>query len=251
VTASFAILTAVVPATTTLVDQGARVQAIVARYPQQVKVLQTVDPATLAALKTNPANFAAQVKALSELTAMPLTTVGRVVVLGSRYSAQLATVSAIDSATLTTLALNPTNSSAIKRAVAEIASKFGIPPGAALARLAAVAKVPVATLQFLRTNGPPVRAAAARLRSVSSVPPADVAYLSANGAKVAKAKKDNPGQWQTWWWVCFIAQIVFIPFVFLLTGRWSPRKAREDERQHERAVERELARLHAAEPSAV
>ena len=44
---SFAILPVVVPATSTLVDQGPRVQQIVATYPAQVKVLQTVDPATL------------------------------------------------------------------------------------------------------------------------------------------------------------------------------------------------------------
>jgi ACS family D-galactonate transporter-like MFS transporter len=36
---------------------------------------------------------------------------------------------------------------------------------------------------------------------------------------------------------------VFIPFVFLLTGGWSPRKAREAAREHERLVERELSRL--------
>jgi MFS transporter, ACS family, D-galactonate transporter len=39
VTVSFAILPAVVPATSTLVDQGPRVAQIVARYPAQVKVL--------------------------------------------------------------------------------------------------------------------------------------------------------------------------------------------------------------------
>jgi integral membrane sensor domain MASE1 len=62
---------------------------------------------------------------------------------------------------------------------------------------------------------------------------------------VAKAQKDNPGQWQTWWWICFIGQLVFIPFVFLMTGHWSPRKAREEETAHEQMVERELAKLHA------
>ena len=36
----------VVPATTALVDHGSRVQAIVSRYPEQVKTLQHVDPVT-------------------------------------------------------------------------------------------------------------------------------------------------------------------------------------------------------------
>ncbi len=88
------------------------------------------------------------------------------------------------------------------------------------------------------------------LRSLSAVPPADLAYLQANGAKLATAQKDSPGQWQTWWWVCFAAQFLLIPAAFLLTGRWSPCKARADELEHERMVERELERLRSAERAA-
>ncbi len=36
---------------------------------------------------------------------------------------------------------------------------------------------------------------------------------------------------------------VFLPFIFIMTGRWSPRKAKKDELEHERYVEREMARL--------
>ncbi len=71
----------------------------------------------------------------------------------------------------------------------------------------------------------------------AGIPPATL-------AKLQKASKDTPHQWQHWWWVCFIAQIVFIPFIFLLSGRWSPKRAREDEAEHEAMVERELAALH-------
>jgi len=63
-------------------------------------------------------------------------------------------------------------------------------------------------------------------------------------AKLQKASTDTPHQWQHWWWVCFIAQIVFLPFIFLLSGRWSPKKAKQDEEEHEALVERELAQLH-------
>ena len=58
-----------------------------------------------------------------------------------------------------------------------------------------------------------------------------------------KAQKDNPKQWQNWWWVCFAAQVLFIPFIFVLSGRWSPRKARQDELEHERLVAQELQAL--------
>jgi MFS transporter, ACS family, D-galactonate transporter len=196
VTATYALLTAIVPATTTLVDQGPRVQQIVATYPQQVKVLQTVDPGTLAALKTNPNNRLAQARAVSELSGVPPIAVGKVVALS--------------------------------------------------ARLQAGGRLAPADVAFLKANGPKVQRAGAQLTSVSKVPPADLAYLQANGAKVAKAKTDNPGQWQTWWWICFGAQLLFLPFVFLLAGYWNPRKARAAEREHDRMVERELARLHAS-----
>jgi MFS family permease len=162
---SFLLLTVVVPATSTLVDSGPRVSAIVAAYPQQVQVLQTVDPATLATLKADPASRPAAAKAVSEISAR--------------------------------LAISPAQ-------------------------------------------------AAARLKSVSAVPPADLAYLSANAAKVAQAAKDNPGQWQRWWWICFLSQLVFIPFVFVMAGHWNPRKARAEEQEHERMVQRELALLEGA-----
>jgi ACS family D-galactonate transporter-like MFS transporter len=112
-----------------------------------------------------------------------------------------------------------------------------------------VGKVPPADLGFLRANGTKVQQAGQALRSISTIPPADRAFVSANGVKVAKAQKDNPGQWKTWWWICFIGQIVFIPFVFLLTGHWAPRKAREQEQEHERMVQRELARLLDSRPA--
>jgi hypothetical protein len=145
----------------------------------------------------------------------------------------------------TTLAAQPTNAAAQAKAVREIATRFGVPPAQAIARLQAVGRVPRADVAFLLANGPRVQHVAAQLQSVSKVPPSDLAYLQANGTKVAQAQKDNPHQWQTWWWICFAAQILFIPFVFLLTGYWHPRKAREAEREHERMVERELARLRA------
>ena len=59
----------------------------------------------------------------------------------------------------------------------------------------------------------------------------------------AAAAAAAPRQWQTWWWVCLAGQLVFLPFIFVMTGRWSPRRAREDAEAHRLAVERELARL--------
>jgi ACS family D-galactonate transporter-like MFS transporter len=234
-----------VPATSVLVDKGPRVQQIVAAHPEQVKVLQTVDAGTLAALARNPADTAAQARAISRLTGQSPAQVARVSALGARYKQELATAAAIDPATLLALSRNSTDRRAAGRAVAEVAGKSEIPPRQAAARLQALGAVAPADIAFLQANGSKVEQAAARLQSVSQIPPADLAFLQANAAKVEQAQKDNPGQWQTWWWICFLGQLAFIPFVFLMAGRWSPRKARRDELEHERQVQRDLARLMA------
>jgi MFS transporter, ACS family, D-galactonate transporter len=245
VTVSFALLPVVVPATSTLVDQGPGVAKIVATYPAQVSVLQTVDPATLATLNKNPTDLAAQARAVSELSGVPVASVAKTATLSATYKQELATAAVLSPATRLALATTPTDPNAQRLAVGQIAIKLGIPPAAAIARLQALGKVPLADLAFLGVTGPKVAQGAARLKSVSTVPPADLAYLNANASKVAKAKQDNPGQWQTWWWICFIGQLVFIPLGLLLTGHWSPRKAREDEEAHERMVKLELETLQA------
>jgi MFS family permease len=73
-----------------------------------------------------------------------------------------------------------------------------------------------------------------------------LAVLNAYGAKVQKAASDGPGQWRDWWWICVGGQVLFLPFVFLMAGRWSPKRAREDAELHQAAVERELATLSAS-----
>ena len=67
--------------------------------------------------------------------------------------------------------------------------------------------------------------------------------LKEHGAEVQKAAKDGPKQWQTWWYVALGGQVVFIPFIFIMSGRWSPRKAREDAEAHQRAIDKEMAAL--------
>jgi ACS family D-galactonate transporter-like MFS transporter len=77
------------------------------------------------------------------------------------------------------------------------------------------------------------------------VPKADRAYLTAHGTLVVSAAAAAPGQWKDWWWVCVGGEVVFIPLILLMAGRWSPRRAREDAAEHERLVQEELARLQA------
>ncbi len=82
-----------------------------------------------------------------------------------------------------------------------------------------------------------------RLLSITTIPKADRAYLQAHGTEVLSARQTAPGQWRTWWIVCVVGEILFLPTVFLLAGRWRPSRAREDAERHRAAVDRELAAL--------
>ena len=239
VTAALAIFTLLLPATSTLVDKGTTVQGIVAAHPKEVAVLSSLDPATSAALGKNPGDPVALPKALSEVAAEQgagPAKAAEVQAAAARRPKEIATAGAIDAGTLATLTKG--DFSVVPKAVSEIASKFNIPPAEATSRLTALAAPATkADLTLISPYG------AALTNASTAIPANDLKYLAANGTQVKKAAQDNPKQWQRWWWICFAAQLVFLPFVFLMTGRWSPRKAREDELEHERLIEREMAAL--------
>jgi MFS transporter, ACS family, D-galactonate transporter len=86
----------------------------------------------------------------------------------------------------------------------------------------------------------------AQLTALSKVPAGVFPYLQAHASAVQTAAKNAPGQWKTWWWVCVGGEVLFLPFIFLMTGRWSPRKAKQDADEHEAKVQAELAALQEA-----
>jgi len=87
---------------------------------------------------------------------------------------------------------------------------------------------------------------ASQLTALSKVPPSAISYLNAHGADVVKAQAQAPGQWKTWYWICFGGVIFFLFCVPLMSGRWRPRDARSDEAEHEAMVRDELAKLESA-----
>jgi hypothetical protein len=87
----------------------------------------------------------------------------------------------------------------------------------------------------------------AQLTALSKVPPAAIAYLQQHGTAVQTAAAAEPGQWKNWYWVCVAGEILFLPFIFIMTGRWSPRKAKQDADEHEAKVQAELAALQEAD----
>ncbi|NNN21469.1 MAG: MFS transporter, partial [Acidimicrobiales bacterium] len=161
VSISFLILPYVLTSVTPLVTYGPTVKSILALYPAQVATARAIDPATLAALKSNQKDF-----------------------------------------------------SAIEKAVKEIAAAQNISSNKALGNLIAL----------------------------RSVPKSDLSYLEAYGVQVETAQKSAPRQWQTWWWVCVAGEVIFVPSIFLLTGRWSPKKARLDAEDHQAKIDAELAK---------
>ncbi len=78
----------------------------------------------------------------------------------------------------------------------------------------------------------------------------ELAYLSQHQAQLTALENGvakSPAQWQHWFWVCLVGMVVFIPTIWLNRGRWSPGKAREDERKHEADVQAELKQLVGAD----
>ncbi|KAA9153509.1 MFS transporter [Amycolatopsis acidicola] len=135
--------------------------------------------------------------------------------LSAEYAPQLRTLAAVDPATQAALSANPADPVAGARAVGEIAAAEKITPAEATARL----------------------------RAVAAIPAEDLAYLSEHGQSVKDAAAATPGQWQNWWWVCVGGEVVFLPLILVMAGRWSPRRAKEDLERHEAQVQRELEAL--------
>ncbi|MCW2931465.1 MAG: major facilitator superfamily 1, partial [Actinomycetia bacterium] len=148
---------------------------------------------------------------LSSMT--PLITYGpQAQVYETQYPAGFAALQQLDPTTAATLAKDPTNAAAGLKAVGEVAAGLGVTETVAISDLTAAQKIPKADLAFIQEH-------------------------------VAGPSAAAPGQWRDWWWVCVGGVIVFLPFVLVMAGEWSPKKAREEAEAHERAVEAELAAL--------
>jgi ACS family D-galactonate transporter-like MFS transporter len=241
VTVAFIVFTLVVPATSTLVDTAPPILAMQTAHPQAFKILTGLDPTTAQALAAageapSPTVIA---KAVSEVALIDGASPSTAAAAGEGITAgEAAAAQAIDATTLAALKADPVDRAAATRAVVEIASKLGVAPAQA-----------VKLLQTLATPNVQARLALAQkyggeLTAASTAFTVDqLAYLRVHGPAVAAAAKDGPRQWQSWWWVCVAAQVLFVPFVFLMAGRWSPASAHRDSLAHEAAVTRELAAM--------
>jgi len=239
VTVSLAIFTLVVPATSILVDQATPITQMQAEHPKEFGIITQIDPALAAKVKSDPTDMASlstllgQVAKAEGASADEVSGVESVVKGG-----QLATVTVIAPATLAALQKNPLDQAAGAAAVGQIMQGLKVDQATAVQLLTSLASPDVqANLQNAAKYGGDLQKAGTTFSQK------DLDYLAKHGPEVAKAAEDNPHQWQTWWWICVAGQLVFIPFVFVLTGRWSPRRAKQDEAEHEARVQEELAAL--------
>jgi MFS family permease len=241
VTASLAIFTLVVPATSILVDQATPISEMKAAHPTEFAIITTVNPADVAAVQASPKNpppaaLAGVVSATAKAegaTAAEQKALSDVITNGELAAAA---VLQADPATAAALQANPLDRVAGVKAVTEVATALKVDAATATKLLQGL---PAA----LPTIGKVQKYVGDLTTAGTTFTPEQLSYLKAHGADVARAAEDNPHQWQTWWWVCVAGQLVFLPFVFVLTGRWSPRRAKQDEAEHEQRVQQELAAL--------
>jgi MFS family permease len=138
----------------------------------------------------------------------------------AQYPAGFAALQQLDPATTATLAKDPTNAAAGLKALGEVQAGLGVSSTVALADLTQAQKIPAADLAFVQEH-------------------------------VAGPAAAAPGQWRNWWWVCVGGMVLFLPFVLVMAGQWSPKKAREEAEEHERLVAAELAALSSGDPALV
>ena len=164
-------------------------------------------------------SFAIFPSVLSSVT--PLITYGpQAQVYEAQYPAGFAALQQLDPTTAATLAKDPTNAAAGLKALGEVQAGLGVTSSVALADLTQAQKIPAADLAFVQEH-------------------------------VAGPSAAAPGQWRNWWWVCVGGMVLFLPFVLVMAGQWSPKKAREEAEEHERLVAAELAALSSGDSAAV
>ncbi len=239
VTVSLAVFTLVVPATSALVDKAPPISEMQAEHPEQFAIVTGIDQDLVAQVQADPTDAKALAPLLGQVASIQGADQDTVNGVESVVrSGQVAAVQAIAPATLAALTADPPDLSVAPAAISQIIDGTGVDQATALELLTSLADPAVQkNLLAAQQYGDDLQAAPAAFSTDQ------LSYLAKNGPEVAQAQKDNPGQWQTWWWVCIAGQVIFLPFTFVMAGRWSPRKAKEDERIHEEKVQRELAAL--------
>ena len=277
---SFLIIPAVVSSVTPLVTYGTQVQTYAAQYAPQLAFAQAHPAVVADAQKVPPSVLAAAASIPPDALAAEAKIPPSVLATASQYSTQLANaqkfapeLQAIQAnpALFTKLQADPASKTLQAQAVAALGG--GATGASELATIAAnqaaiagviaagpqlqtvapyeadlVTMAPYATqFKAIQPYAAELTAMApysAQLTALSKVPPQVFPYLTAHASSVETAAANAPGQWKTWYWICFGGIILFLLSIPLLRGRWRPRDAKRDEEAHEALVQAELAKLN-------
>jgi MFS family permease len=190
------------------------------KFAPELQVIQA-NPALFAKLQADPTNKALQAQAVTALGG------------GAKGAAALATIGANQAAIAGVIAVGP-ELQTVQPYFTDLATIA--PYSAQLQTIAPYSKELTAIAPY-----------GAQLTALSKVPTAVITFLKEHATQVETAAAAAPGQWKNWWWVCVGGEVLFLPFIFIMTGRWSPRKAKRDADEHEAKVAAELAALQKAD----
>jgi MFS family permease len=259
--ASSLLLLVVINSVTPLVVYGGNVATYAATYPSLVwagshptvvadatkyavpLTFATTHPSIVATAKTDAAQIANATKFAPELTV--LETHAALFAQAAKYpankvpaalAAKLVVAAGGGSKGLAILSTIQANQAAIQGVISVAPQLATLTPYKA--QLTALAAVPPSVIAAVSAPGVP-----AELAALQKVPPAVSKYMTAHGAAVTSAAAKSPGQWRTWYWVCFGGLVFFLGSIPLLRGRWRPSDAKRDEDEHEAMVQAELAKL--------
>ncbi|HEY6480477.1 MAG TPA: MFS transporter [Streptosporangiaceae bacterium] len=238
---AFLIIPAVVNSVTPLVNYGGQVSAYATQYKTQLAFAQTHADIVATAQKIPPAVIATATQDSVQLAN------------AQKFAPELRVIQA-NPALFTKLAAFPDPTKIPPALQAQAIKAAG--GGAAGVQILTTIATNQAAITGVIAVGPALQTVApyaadlqkiapfsAQLTALSKVPKPALAYLQAHGSAVQKAAAQSPGQWKTWYWICFGGIIFFLLSVPLLKGRWKPSDARKDEAEHEAMVEAELAKL--------
>jgi hypothetical protein len=217
---AFLIIPHVITSVTPVVNYGTTAQQYEATYPKQIAFAEA-HPAIVAEAQKYKTQLATAQRLAPELAVLEAHTA---------LFAQLATYK---------------STSAIPPALVNqaIAAAGGGVKGLAMLNSISANQAGILSVESVALQLDQLKPYSAQLTALSKVPPYVFPYLEAHGTALTQAQAQAPGQWKTWYWVCFGGIIFFLLCIPVLRGRWSPAAARRDEEEHEAATQAELAHL--------
>jgi MFS family permease len=192
------------------------------KYSVQLGNAQKFAP-ELAVIQKNPALFTQAAKYNAKT--MPSTLLNKLIAAAGGGATGLGILTTINA-----------NEAAITGVIAVAPQLEQIAPYAT--QLTALSRVPSSVIAAVSAPG-----VGAELAALKAVPASVTSFMSAHAGAVSTAATKAPGQWKTWYWICFAGIIAFICSIPLLRGRWKPSDAKRDEEEHEALVQAEMAKL--------